>query len=335
MIGDQNGNTLIYDGWNRLVKVTNSSGQIIAQYSYNALNYAVTVTYPQGNSQIPAGTTNYIYYSNQWQAIEVRTGGTSVSDVSTQIVWSAAYVNAAVLQDSYASGVIQPDSRLYFLQDANWDTTAVVGYDPTSGTWNVVQRYVYDGYGNITILNTDWSATPSGTQPVVNSLYQGMQYDPITGLYYGRARWYSTSLGRWISQDPAGYVNGANAYQFVVGDPIGWVDPSGGGWQGLPWWVYVLTPENAFPCTKRLQDICDRMMTVATEVVDNLQSTPQQLAWAFDVMHHGCGFSEVGAPLTVTIMKVIPHDYVPPGTGTLVTLPLKVGIGAVRGAHGY
>ena len=244
-------------------------------------------------------------------------------------------VNAAILQDTHSSGVIQPNERLYFLQDANWDTTAVVGYDSTTQTWNVVQRYVYDGYGNITILNADWSAAPTGTQPMVNSLYQGMQYDPMTRLYYGRARWYSPSLGRWISQDPAGYVNGANAYQFVVGDPIGWVDPSGGGWQGLPWWVYVLTPENAFPCTKRLQDICDRMMTVATEVVDNLQSTPQQLAWAFDVMHHGCGFSEVGAPLTVTIMKVIPHDYVPPGTGTLVTLPLKVGIGAVRGAHGY
>ena len=54
-----------------------------------------------------------------------------------------------------------------------------------------------------------------------------MQYDPVTGLYYGRARWYSTSLGRWISQDPAGYVNGANAYQFVIGDPVGMSDPFG------------------------------------------------------------------------------------------------------------
>ncbi len=227
MIGDQNGNTLIYDGWNRLVEVEDSSGQVIAQYSYNAMNYAVTVTYPQGNSQIPAGTTNYIYYSNQWQVIEVRTGGTSVSNVSTQIVWSAAYVNAAILQDAYSGGVIEPDSRLYFLQDANWGTTAVVGYDPSTQTWGVVQRYVYDSYGNITILNADWSATPTGTAPVVNALYQGMQYDPITGLYYGRARWYSPSLGRWISQDPAGYVNGANEYQMEMGGPAGGTDALG------------------------------------------------------------------------------------------------------------
>ena len=241
MIGDQNGNTLIYDGrrgdssarrggpstWNRLVEVKNSSGAIIAQYSYNAQNYAVTVTYPQGNSQIPADTSNYIYYSNQWQVIEVRTGGTSVSDVSTQIVWSAAYVNAAILQDSYANGVIQPNERLYLLQDADWNTTAVVGYNSTTQTWGVVQRFVYDSYGNVTVLSADWSAAPAGTQPMVNALYQGMRYDPITGLYYGRARWYSASLGRWISQDPLSYINGASMYQFVGDGPVVRVDPLG------------------------------------------------------------------------------------------------------------
>ena len=49
----------------------------------------------------------------------------------------------------------------------------------------------------------------------------------LTGLYYERARWYSPSLGTWISQDPAGYVNGADTYQFVMNDPVGMVDASG------------------------------------------------------------------------------------------------------------
>ena len=227
MTQDQNGNTLVYDPWNRLVEVKNASGVVIAQYSYNAQNYAVTVSYPQGGSGVPPLTTNYIYYDNQWQVIEVRTDGTAAANVSEQMAWSAAYVNAAVLQDTYSNGVIEPDGRLYFLQDADWNTTAVVGYDPSTQAWSVVQRFVYDSYGNVTILNADWSATPSGTQPMVNSLYQGMQFDPITGLYYGRARWYSPSLGRWISQDPAGYVNGANAYQFVGGGPVTAVDPVG------------------------------------------------------------------------------------------------------------
>ncbi len=62
---------------------------------------------------------------------------------------------------------------------------------------------------------------------MVNSLYQGMLYDPITGLYYGRARWYSASLGRWISQDPAGYVDGANGYQMESSGPVERVDALG------------------------------------------------------------------------------------------------------------
>ncbi len=70
-------------------------------------------------------------------------------------------------------------------------------------------------------------AVCASTVPMVNNLYQGMALDPATGLYYERARWYSPSLGTWISQDPAGYINGANTYQFVESNPAGAVDPWG------------------------------------------------------------------------------------------------------------
>ncbi len=235
MIADQNGDTLIYDAWNRLVEVKNSAGAVIAQYTYNAKGYAVTATYPQGTSQLPAGTTNYLYYTSSWQLIEVRSGGTANRNVVQQTVWSAAYINTPVLQDTYSAGVVQPNSRLYFTQDANWDTTAVIGYDSATQTWGVVQRFVYSPYGNITILNPDFTTAPSGTVPMVNNLYQGMPLDPVTGLYYERARWYSPSLGTWISQDPAGYINGADTYQFVMGNPVDRADPTG----LLAWYYWV------------------------------------------------------------------------------------------------
>ena len=92
-----------------------------------------------------------------------------------------------------------------------------------------MQRYVYSPYGTITVLNADWSTTPTGTQPLVDNLYQGMTLDSVTGLYDERFRNYSPSLGRWINQDPAGYINGANTYQFVASDPAGNSDPSGDG----------------------------------------------------------------------------------------------------------
>ena len=62
---------------------------------------------------------------------------------------------------------------------------------------------------------------------------QGMTLDSVTGLYYARNRNYDPSLGRWINQDPAGYINGANTYQFVVSNPVGKDDPKGLSWA---WW---------------------------------------------------------------------------------------------------
>ncbi len=237
MTTDQVGNTYTYNAWNQLVAVKDSAGQVIAQYTYNAMGYRITETYPQGGNTIAAGTVNYIYYDSSWQAIETRTDGTASSNVTSQTVRSAAYINAVVLQDTYSAGVIQPNSRLYFLQDANWNTTATVGYNSTTGTWDVTQRYVYSPYGTITVLNADWSTPPAGTQPAVDNLYQGMALDPVTGLYYARNRNYSPSLGRWISQDPAGYINGANTYQFVMSNPVGNVDPWGTGtpYGGIPY----------------------------------------------------------------------------------------------------
>ena len=65
------------------------------------------------------------------------------------------------------------------------------------------------------------------TQPLVNNLYQGMTLDAVTGLYYERNRDYSPTLGRWMEQDPAQFINGANTYQFVNSSPVGMVDPEG------------------------------------------------------------------------------------------------------------
>ena len=187
----------------------------------------VTAEYPQGGTGIPAGEMNYpgaAAHMRPAAATGFR-GADATNGFGSPP--NALNINAPVLQDTYIGEVIQPNSRLYFIKDANWNTTAVVGYDATTGTWNVVQRYVYSPYGNIIILNANFTTTLAGTIPMVNNLYQGMSLDPVTGLYYERARWYSPSLGTWISQDPAGYINGADTYHFVGDGPVGRVDPSG------------------------------------------------------------------------------------------------------------
>ncbi len=135
-----------------------------------------------------------------------------------------AYIDAMVLRDTYTNGAIQPAQRIYYQHDANFNTTAIVG--PVGSTWQVTQRYIYDHYGNVTVLNADWS-TASSQIPLTEYLHQGGRQDPITGLYLFRHRDYSPTLGNWVEQDPAGYINGASRYQFVSSAPASWDDHTG------------------------------------------------------------------------------------------------------------
>ena len=57
--------------------------------------------------------------------------------------------------------------------------------------------------------------------------YTTKERDEETGLDYFGARYYLPWLGRWLSADPAGFVDGPNLYQYVRGLPIGLWDPTG------------------------------------------------------------------------------------------------------------
>ena len=53
--------------------------------------------------------------------------------------------------------------------------------------------------------------------------YSGKERDAESWLYYYGARYLAPWLGRWVSPDPAGFVDGVNVYVFVRGRPsTGW-----------------------------------------------------------------------------------------------------------------
>ncbi len=225
MTTDQNGNTYVYNAWNQLVEVKNASGTVIAQYTYDARGYRVSETYPAGGNGVAAGTTKYLYYSNQEQVIEERWNGTANSNTQYQYVWSEKYVNAMVLRDTYSNGTLQANDRIYTTYNTNYDVTSLIGYNSTTQTWGVEERFTYSSYGTVTVLSSTWTAQSDAYS--WQYMYQGGRQDPITGLYHFDHREYSATLGRFISQDPLHYINGANTYQFVMSNPVGNVDPWG------------------------------------------------------------------------------------------------------------
>ena len=60
-----------------------------------------------------------------------------------------------------------------------------------------------------------------------NILFSTKYYDWETGLYYYGYRYYSPTIGRWLSRDPIGEKGGVNLYTAYKNDPVNSVDPLG------------------------------------------------------------------------------------------------------------
>jgi RHS repeat-associated protein len=101
-------------------------------------------------------------------------------------------------------------------------------YDPATDATTVHNHLRYDGFGRIT--------GQSNSGHAVVFAFTGREWDADTGLQYNRMRWYDPSVGRWISEDPAGFAAGdANLNRYVGNqvlysvDPSGLIDGNGGG----------------------------------------------------------------------------------------------------------
>jgi RHS repeat-associated protein len=92
---------------------------------------------------------------------------------------------------------------------------SVIALSNTSG--NIVERYSYDVFGE-----------PNRVSSVGNPyMFTGREYDPCTGLYYYRARYYKPLIGRFLQTDPLRKWSELNLYTYVKNNPINMTDPSG------------------------------------------------------------------------------------------------------------
>jgi RHS repeat-associated protein len=81
-----------------------------------------------------------------------------------------------------------------------------------------VQTYAFDSFGKQT------SSSGSLTNPFQ---YAGRELDGETTLYFMRARYFDPTTGRFLTEDPIGFLGGVNHYDYVFNNPINLVDPSG------------------------------------------------------------------------------------------------------------
>jgi RHS repeat-associated protein len=253
-----------YDGWNRVVAwFAAEYTDYEARYSYDALGRRIERLQIESVDDEERGFISQVgrswyYNSVDWQVLEEKIGGAwgnpteywdlygTIPQVSSnwwmQYVWSPVYIDSMVLRDENWNGDPGPgqEVRIYTVKDAQFNTTALVRKAGSGGSWSLSARYVTDPYGKPFQVTSGGSLTDLA--PVTNyygtsysgwgtfawqHFHQGARYDPLVGLYHFRNRDYDPNVGRWISQDPKRYVDGANTYLGFGGNPVTYLDPMG------------------------------------------------------------------------------------------------------------
>jgi len=203
---DANGN-LTSDGtnsytWDARNRLTAISGGTTASFTYDALGRRT-------NKTVNGVTTSYLYDGDN--VVQELDGGSP----------SANYLTGLWVDEVFAR--TDANGTLSFLSDALGSTLALAD---ASGTLQT--EYTYDPFGATTVTG---AASTNAIQ------YTGREHDE-TGLYYYRARYYSPTLQRFLSEDSLGFAGGdLNLYAYVGNSPTNFADPSGHGKTDVAIWL--------------------------------------------------------------------------------------------------
>ena len=208
--------TFVYDADGSRISQTN--GSTVWSYSYDSANRLSSV--------IGTGVNNTNSYDGDGNRIAQSTALGNYSYVN-----DTASSLPVVLNEQGPDGNITFTYGTNLIEEASSSFNYFYGFDGlgsvsglTDGvTGKAVTAYAYDAWGN---------STSNGSVGLKDKFrYTGEALDPGTGLYYMRARYYDSSVGRFLSRDTFSANDmmpiSTNGYAYAWSNPIRYVDPSG------------------------------------------------------------------------------------------------------------
>lgn len=205
-----------YDDAGRVTQKRDGSGSNLYTVTYNGKGRA---------SQVNSTTFDYDpndYRIRNGSKLHHLEGEHLEATYSTTGTLEKKYLRGSVI-DEIVNGYFYPDyasnpnnfTNYTFHHDQVNSVTALTGHNGTTE-----ETTQFDAFG------APLSLTIPGTGN--DLLFTGREYDQPTGLYYYRARYYDSELGRFLSEDPLGFQSGdTNFYAYVNNNPVNYNDPMG------------------------------------------------------------------------------------------------------------
>jgi len=231
LISDKDGYLYTYDYENRIVKIEKPDGadfgsdpDPVAEFDYDTQGRRIRVY------DAVLDTETRFYYSDNWQVLlETDYDSGTSTETDLRLFVYGNYIDEVLFMEDTDGTDTTPARHYYYLHDHLYSVVAVLG--PNGGLLQG-ERYEYDAYGNVTIMDRLYS-------PLANSQYgnpytfTGRRLDALDGgdllLMDYRHRTYDPYTGRMMQHDPLatlknGYVDGMNLYEYVGSNPLVYSD---------------------------------------------------------------------------------------------------------------
>jgi RHS repeat-associated protein len=136
-----------------------------------------------------------------------------------------------ILADESVASLTSAGDVLWPLTDHLNTTRDLAEYNSGTNTASIASHRIFDSFGNL-ISESNGSVT-------ILFSFTARPFDVGSGLQWNLNRWYISTLGVWMSEDPMGFAaEDANVRRYVGNNPTRHVDPTGkiataaaGAWQ--------------------------------------------------------------------------------------------------------